>query len=865
MYSGKKTMLKWLLLSITILAFTDNPVYAQLPWFHHLADYSVGDMPVSMVSTDLDNDGDNDLAVACILTNKIFLFDNRGDATFDTAGSVNIGMFSSPTYILSANFDGDSDNDLAVVKGTAGKIIILRNDGDFDFQPAGEYPVNSAVPMGACTEDFDGDLDYDLIVANTGTDSISYLENNGDGSFNPMVNLGVGGPPYCVLAADFNNDENADVAVTDGNGVVILLGDGDGSFSPDEFYNAAGASAGLVADDFDGDDYIDLAVANSDLDLVSVLFNLGDGSFASPFNYAVRVFDGVNALAAADFDHDTHVDLAVANYNLDSISILRNNGFGVFSLQHTTHVGSLPNALCAADFDNDTDIDLAVGNFSDGNISILSSTAVTVCVDTDGDSYGDPGHPENDCLDDNCPETYNPDQIDSDGDGSGDACDNDLSLTSLDDSGVGTLRWIIEAANTLPGPDTIAFDISGTILLTSALPELTDDSTFILGSTAPSGEHSVIVNGSGPGKFAGNGLLISGSYTFVEGLTITGFEDNGIQVIGATARYNTFSNNLIYSNGGLGINLGVDGVTDNDPDDLDDGPNDLLNFPEIDSVHMNPDSSFIVYGRAADSAVIEFFVAHPAGDDNKPADAISGHGPAYSFVGADTADNNGDFTYDISNDYRYFSFVTATATDTLGNTSEFSANFALVPSPLVIMAFCPVNLQVFDPQGDSIGMTPQDDLFQSIFPASYTDSDSFDSVHIANPLLGDYTIIVVPDDDAPPGETFSVGIRLDGSLQCIIVDEGEVPVSGQADTTVYLVEEDYHYLNGDANRDESVNLLDILFLIDYLYGSPLGPAPDPPGAGDANCDLDINLLDILYLIDHLYGSPPGPAPCELDE
>jgi hypothetical protein len=46
------------------------------------------------------------------------------------------------------------------------------------------------------------------------------------------------------------------------------------------------------------------------------------------------------------------------------------------------------------------------------------------CVDQDGDNYGDPGHPENDCPLDNCPLAFNPTQSDVDGDGLGDACDN---------------------------------------------------------------------------------------------------------------------------------------------------------------------------------------------------------------------------------------------------------------------------------------------------------------------------------------------------------------------------------------------------------------------------------------------------------
>lgn len=71
---------------------------------------------------------------------------------------------------------------------------------------------------------------------------------------------------------------------------------------------------------------------------------------------------------------------------------------------------------------------------------------------------------------------------------------------------------------------------------------------------------------------------------------------------------------------------------------------------------------------------------------------------------------------------------------------------------------------------------------------------------------------------------------------------------------------DNGYVCGDANGDWEYNLLDIIYLISYIYDDPQGPAPMPVEAGDANGDSAIDLLDILYLIPFLYDDPPGPAP-----
>jgi len=427
-----------------------------------------------------------------------------------------------------------------------------------------------------------------------------------------------------------------------------------------------------------------------------------------------------------------------------------------------------------------------------------------------------------------------------------------IVVDNLDDSGRGSFRWAMDSANTdISWPDTILFTVSGTVMLQTGIIPFYDWHVTILGSSAPGGAHSVILDGSA--LSTGSGFFFGDDSNYVEGLTIRSFPDHGIKVHEATGG-NTFTNNLIYGNGGLGIDLNEDGVTLNDLDDLDTGANSLLNYPKIDSVIMNPDSTFAIYGTAADSAVIEFFVAHPAKDTTRPVDT-SGHGEAFFFIGSDTADNNGDFTYLTEEYIKFNSLITCTATDTYGNTSEFSENFQLTPRPLIIVAYSPVNLWVTDPDGYYIGKDASGILSQTLFPATYDEIDH-DSVHIFAPIPGEYLIEVIGEDDAPPGATYSIGITIDGSQMCVPVLNADAPNSGTIDTVNYGVEEYGHFVNGDASGNDAINVLDISYIISYLYKG--GPAPINDIAADANCDGGLNILDVTYIISYLYkgGNPP---------
>jgi hypothetical protein len=63
------------------------------------------------------------------------------------------------------------------------------------------------------------------------------------------------------------------------------------------------------------------------------------------------------------------------------------------------------------------------------------------------------------------------------------------------------------------------------------------------------------------------------------------------------------------------------------------------------------------------------------------------------------------------------------------------------------------------------------------------------------------------------------------------------------------------YTCGDVNDDNDVNILDIVFLINFKYKG--GPAPELLVTADVNHDGDINILDIVYLINFKYKGGPG--------
>ena len=177
--------------------------------------------------------------------------------------------------------------------------------------------------------------------------------------------------------------------------------------------------------------------------------------------------------------------------------------------------------------------------------------------------------------------------------------------------------------------------------------------------------------------FSANGTTIGGAATGAANI-IANNGGNGVFVEPASTGSpapaginNAILGNSIRSNVGLGIELGATGVTANDPGDGDTGANNLQNYPILTSALTRTTGTTItgtLNSTANSTFTIEFF--------NNAACNSSGNGEGETLAARFTVTTNsaGITTFSVPiTPILAGRFITATATDASGNTSEFSA------------------------------------------------------------------------------------------------------------------------------------------------------------------------------------------------
>ena len=189
--------------------------------------------------------------------------------------------------------------------------------------------------------------------------------------------------PACVLpraltaaVGDFDRDGNLDVVTAnDNNGnVAVLYGNGAGGFPRvTSIPTGLEMPAAISSANLTGDAFLDVVVGIDDLEGVAYCFAMT--ARRSPRAGSAAVGFARDSIDLDDFNRDGSVDIVTGNQADNTISILSNNGAGVFTETACLTVSGALGVADVGDLNGDGRPDIAIGRAVAGGGASASSSA----------------------------------------------------------------------------------------------------------------------------------------------------------------------------------------------------------------------------------------------------------------------------------------------------------------------------------------------------------------------------------------------------------------------------------------------------------------------------------------------------------
>jgi hypothetical protein len=283
-----------------------------------------------IIAVDIENDGDLDLATTGGLTNEMVIFINDGTGVF-ASSDIYTGSLTKDVAALDVNQDGVMDIVTAETGNDA--LGVFLNDGGGNLTLSTGVGVIDA-PGKLHVADFDLDGYVDIAVGSYSNDTMAFYINTGEGVFAPGDKFEVSHLMGSAFG-DLDGDGDLDFAFSNDSmapGLEIFLNNGSGVFTPEPINNPGDTVKGLALADFNGDQDFDLAVAVRDNGgWLAVHFNdrdCGDPNRDSNLNIGDAVFlntlifqDGPppNPYQAGDVNCDKTVNVGDAVYMVNFV------------------------------------------------------------------------------------------------------------------------------------------------------------------------------------------------------------------------------------------------------------------------------------------------------------------------------------------------------------------------------------------------------------------------------------------------------------------------------------------------------------------------------------------------------------------
>lgn len=311
----------------------------------------------------------------------------KGNGVGSVREAVHTNVLSAPSLMAVGDVTADGHDDLVLASSILGTAAIYKSEGDGTFTSPRQLDVAGS-PRALGVGDVDGNLTLDLVLGWT-IDEDSGVDVYADllTSSSPRYSLPATGIPTQVAFGDINGDGLADVAalIPDRQEMDVWYQLQDGRFSAVSNFTTTVRPTQFVLADIDEDGELDAIIANHDDGSFGKMFGEGGGLRAPEL---VGLPDQPSGILAGDFNQDGAVDIALISDTSGRLTVYAGLGNGTFPRTSRFPAGVEPQIFAIGQINNDRGrgderIDVVVADYPTDRITIFrNNTDVPPVVST---------------------------------------------------------------------------------------------------------------------------------------------------------------------------------------------------------------------------------------------------------------------------------------------------------------------------------------------------------------------------------------------------------------------------------------------------------------------------------------------------